>query len=389
MTRSAEPNSPLHDRAPVHAVHVLGGTAPGPGPASPSALTCAQVRSLTGGLVAHGVGVTVHAPPEAGAACPVGSSGADFDPARASTRGEAVIALRAALRGTDLVHAHGLRAAALACLARDLLRPHVPLVVGWYDREPADGAREAMLRMLERRTARAAAVVLCPTPRMVDVARERGARDARLAPTALPPAPPVEAEDRAKLRAGIGAVERPLLFSLGRLDTRHGYRTVVEASRAWRRLEPPPLVVVAGEGSERAALHRLIVAEDLPVALPGRCDDALNLLRVADLALLPEGGAAPGVLAQEALRAGVPVAGACRDDDGLRELVGDAGALTSPGDSAALGETVTALLQEPARLARLGAAGVERAAALPTGEERVAHVLSVYDEVLARGGATH
>ncbi|WP_247597805.1 glycosyltransferase family 4 protein [Streptomyces sp. RKND-216] len=385
MIRSAEPTPPPHGGAPVHVVHVLGGTSPGLGQEPPSALACLSLRALADGLVAHGVRVTVHAPPEAGSACPDASSGAAFLPAHARTEPEAVMALRSALTGADLVHAHGLRAAALASLARDLTRRRVPLVVGWHEREPVDGPREGLLRTLERRAARAAAVVLCPTPRQVDRARRRGARDARLSPVTLPvPATPPcgAAESRDKTRAEIGAVDRPLLFSLGRLDARHGYGTVVAASRAWRGLKRPPLAVVAGEGPERAALQRQIVAENLPVTLPGRRDDALDLLRASDLVLLPEGGASAMLLAQEALRAGVPVAGATRRGEGARELVGEAGALTEPGDATALGETVAELLRDPVRLARLRAACAERAAALPTGEERVTHVLAVYDELL-------
>lgn len=385
MTRSTAPNPPSRDRAPVHVVHVLGGTSPGLGPELPSAVTCARLRPLVAGLVAHGVRVTVHAPPEVAAACGCAEAGARFVPARARTEPEAVMALRAALAGADLVHAHGLRAATLAVLARELLRPRVPLVVDWHHREPAEGAREAVLRMLERRAARAARVVLGADTGLVDRARRRGARDARLTPFALG-APgggaAVACPDHGpKLRAEIGAVDRPLLLSVGRLDARHGYGTVLTASRAWRRLEPPPLLAIAGEGPERRALQAVIDAEELPARLLGRRDDALELLSAADLAVLPAGDVTCLLFAREALRAGVPLVGAVGES--ARDLAGEAGRLTRPGDADALAAAITALLTEPDRLGGLAAASRARAAALPTEEHSLAHLLSVYDELLA------
>ncbi len=403
MTRSTVPTPPSPDRAPVHVVHVLGGTSSGLGHQPPSALTCAHLRLLAHGLAARGVRVTVHAPAEVEAACGVSGAGAEFVPARARTEPEAVVALRAVLADADLVHAHGLRAATLAGLARDLLRRRMPLVVSWHRREPAEGAREALLRMLERRVARAATVVLGATTGLVDRARRRGARDARLAPftpaPALFPAEPADLadsasrsdpadrsdpaqspDDRLKARAEIGAVDRPLLLSVGPLDVRHGHLALLTAARAWRRLDPPPLLAIAGEGPERAVLQVEIDAQELPVCLLGHRDDALDLLRVADLAVLPASAGTASLLAQEALRVGVPVAGATQD--GVRDVVGDAGLLTPPGDADALTAAVTDLLAAPHRLAGLAAAARARSAALPTEESMLAHVLSVYDELL-------
>lgn len=388
MTRSTAPNPPPRDRAPVHVVHVLGGTSPGLGPELPSAVTCARLRSLVAGLVAHGVRITVHAPPEVETACGLAEAGARFVPARAHTEPEAVVALRAALADADLVHAHGLRAATLAGLAREFRRPRIPLVVDWHHREGAEGARETVLRVLERRAARAASVVLGANTELVDRARRRGARDARLAPFALsvPGSDAVASPDHGpKVRAEIGAVDRPLLLSVGRLDARHGYRTALTAARTWRLLAPPPLLAVAGDGPERAALQAVIDAEELPVRLLGRRDDALDLLHVADLALLPAGDVTPSLFAREALRAGVPLVGAA--EASARDLVGDAGALSRPGDADALGAAVADLLATPDRLAALAAASRARGAALPTEEHSLAHLLSVYDELLTRPAA--
>ncbi|MFR9673929.1 glycosyltransferase family 4 protein [Streptomyces sp. TR02-1] len=371
----------------MHVLHVLGCAAPGPDHDVPSAVTCAHLRSLVAGLVAHGIRVTVHAPPRAEIACGLTEAGARVIPGGSGRR--AVRSLRAALAEADLVHAHGQRAAALAALARQLRRPRAPLIVNWHPREP-EPVRERALRLLERRVAAAASVVLAASTGLVDRARLCGARDVRLAP----PAPAVprradseteDAEHGPKLRAEIGAVDRPLLLAAGRLDARHTYRTALTAARSWRRLGPPPLLAVVGEGPERAALQAMIDTEELPVRLLGRRDDVLDLLHVADLAMLTPGDADQELFAREALWAGVPLVGTGAHE--VRELAGEAGALTRPGDAEALAGTVARLLEEPAGLAEMSFVSRSRGAALPTEEHSIAHVLSVYDELLASPAA--
>lgn len=209
----------------------------------------------------------------------------------------------------------------------------------------------------------------------------RGARDARLAPVAVP-APrgrPGHAED--KSRAELGAVDRPLLMAVGSLVPHRGYGTLLDAARLWRGLDPLPLVVIAGEGRERGALQRRIEAEGLPVRLVGRRDDIGDLLPAADVALLPSRWEARSLLAQEALRLGVPLVATAVG--GIPELVGDAAELVPYGDAAALADAVTRLLADEGRRGELAAAGRVQAGTWPTEDETIAQVLSVYDEVVA------
>ncbi|MFG3103702.1 glycosyltransferase family 4 protein [Streptomyces sp. NPDC048182] len=367
-------NSPSpHGQSPLRTVQVLGGG---------DARSSAHVRSLAAGLAARGVLVTVCAPQEAEAAYDFRGAGAGHVPVPRSSDPVSVAALRAALADADLVHAHGLHASFRTVLALGGRRATTPFVVTWHDRVPAEGARAQFLRVLERRVMRAATVVLGATSELVDLARRTGARDARLGAVALPGRPRRPAgPDGAplKLRAEVGAVERPLLVAVGALDRDGGYDVLLDAARAWRRLDPPPLVVVAGEGPLRPELQRRIEREELPVVLAGRRDDVTELLAAADLALLPGRRAARSVLAQEALHARVPLVAS--DAGGLRELVGDAAALVPPGDPGALAGAVTRLLADPARCEELRERGVRQATGWPTEDETVAQVLSVYDEL--------
>ncbi|MER6185333.1 glycosyltransferase family 4 protein [Streptomyces sp. NPDC001652] len=362
-----------HGQSPLRTVQVLGGG---------NARSSAHVRSLASGLVARGVRVTVCAPADADRTYDFSGAGADHVHVPRSSDPGAVAALRAACADADLVHAHGLHASFRAVLA--LSGRRTPLVVTWHDRAHAEGARAHLVRLLERRVVKAASVVLGASSTLVDRARATGARDARLAAVALPGArKAVRLEDpdrpRPKVRAELGATGRPLLMAVGSLDSHRGYDTLLDASRAWRELDPVPLVVIAGEGPLRAELQRRIEDEGLPVRLIGRRDDVTQLLAAADLALLSSSWESRSVLAQEALHARVPLV--ATDVGSMPELVGDAAELVPYGDAEALADTVVRLLGDPERCEELRAKGVRQAATWPSEDETVAQVLSVYDEL--------
>jgi glycosyltransferase involved in cell wall biosynthesis len=362
-----------HGQSPLRTVQVLGGGNAG---------SSAHVRSLTSGLVARGVRVTVCAPVEAERAYDFSGAGADHVHVPRSSDPTSVAVLRAACADADLVHAHGLHASFRAVLA--LSGRRTPLVVTWHDRAYAEGARAHFVRLLERRVVKAASVVLGSTSALVDRARGTGARDARLAAVALPrPRGAVEQDDpdrlRPKVRAELGAIGRPLLMAVGALERHKGYETLLDATRAWRLLDPVPLVVIAGEGPLRAVLQSRIEEEGLPVRLLGRRDDISELIAAADLALLPSRWEARSVLAQEALHARVPLV--ATEVGGIPELVGDAAELVPYGDPEALAGTVVRLLGDPERRELLTERGVRQAATWPTEDETVAQVLSVYDEL--------
>jgi glycosyltransferase involved in cell wall biosynthesis len=326
---------PAPVRSPLHVVQVLGGGSAGTG---------SHVRSLTAGLVARGLSVTVCAPPSAERRYGFTAAGARFVPVPVQSRVQAAGVLRVVCAGADLVHAHGMRAGLLASLA--LRRRRVPLVVSWHARSAVPGVRARVRPVTEWWVARAASVVLGATSDLVDRARRRGARDARLAPEAPPAGGAAEAPgsrdaDPQKARAELGAVDRPLLVAAG-LDGPRSVDVLLSAARAWRDVSPRPLLVVAAGGARGAAVRRRADREDLPVHVVERPEDAARLVPVADVAVL------------------VPY-----------------------GRPAVLGAAVAGLLADPARRVALADAGRVRAGSWPTVETTVAQVLSVYDELAA------
>ncbi|MFJ4582772.1 glycosyltransferase family 4 protein [Streptomyces echinatus] len=365
-------NAP-HGQSPLRTVQVLGGGNAG---------SSAHVRSLAEGLVARGVRVTVCAPLEADRAYDFTGAGADHVHVPRSSDPVSVAALRTACANADLVHAHGLHASFRAVLA--LGGRTTPLVVTWHNRAQVEGPRAQLLRLLERRVVRTAAVVLGTSSDLVERARRTGARDARLAAVGLPERRrPAVSDDpdrqRPKVRAELGATGRPLLIAVGSLDRHRGYEVLLDAARAWRDLDPVPLVVIAGEGPLRPVLQQRIEDEELPVRLIGRREDVPELLAAADLALLTSSWESRSVLAQEALHARVPLV--ATRVGGVPDLVGDAAELVPYGDPAALAGTVLRLLADPERCALLRERGLRQAATWPTEDETVAQVLSVYDEL--------
>ncbi|NUS81789.1 MAG: glycosyltransferase family 4 protein [Streptomyces sp.] len=175
-------------------------------------------------------------------------------------------------------------------------------------------------------------------------------------------------------------MERPLLLAVGRLVLDRGFGPLLDAARVWRALDPQPLLAVAGEGPDRAALQRRIDGEGLPVRLLGRRDDVPALLAAADVAVLSSRWEARSLLAQEALHAGVPLVATAVG--GVPELVGEAAELVPYGVPEDLAGAVIRLLADPVRRVELAAAGRSRTAGWPTEDDTVAHVLSVYDELV-------
>jgi glycosyltransferase involved in cell wall biosynthesis len=374
---------PLHGR---RVVEVLATSAGGVG---------SHVRTIVPALRAAGAAVRVCGAPATEDLFGFTATGADFRPVGISTGlapladGRAVLQLRQAVEGADLVHAHGLRAGLVAAAARRLSGDRGrPLVLTLHNALQEDtGARRRVLRAVEGTTIRAADLVLAVSGDLADNARRLGARDVRVVPALAPPLPPA-ARSRAEVREELGVdADRPLVVAVGRLHPQKGYDVLLDAVARWEaagRLRPAPLVAIAGDGPLEDELSSRIREQRLPVLLLGRRSDVADLLGAADLCVLPSRWEGSPFTGQEALRAGTPLV--ATRAGGMPGLFGDAASFVPVGDAAALADAVVRVLTDPELAAALAAAGPPQAATWPDEQAAGRQLVAVYRELLGAPG---
>ena len=364
----------------------LAGRSPAEALATSAGGVGAHIRSLLPALTAAGAQVRVCGAPATEELFGFAAAGADFRPVGISAGlapladARAVLAMRQATAGADLVHAHGLRAGLVAAAARRLDRSRRPLVLTLHNAlQEGAGPKQRLLRRLEGVTIRAADLVLAVSGDLAANARRLGARDVRLAPAIAPPRPPAQ-RTRDEVRAELGLEEgRPLVVAVGRLHPQKGYDVLLDAAARWQgRVDP--LVAVAGDGPLQDELAARIAAERLPVRLLGRRDDVADLLGAADLCVLPSRWEGSPFTGQEALRAGTPLV--CTRAGGMPELFGAAAEMVPVGDAAALADAVVRVLTDPVRAKELADAGPRQAAGWPDQAATERQVVAVYRELL-------
>ncbi|MFC4010254.1 glycosyltransferase [Nonomuraea purpurea] len=384
---------------------VLGTTSGGTG---------RHVLMLVEGLVQRGHRVLVVGPRSVEEAFAFTGAGARFAEVAVSDRPHpvndlrAVLAIRRLTRHADVVHAHGLRAGALAALgmrgggralatavpglrvpaqaiARALRVPWRAIATG---RRPREGSRlvvtlhnaltaggfvGAVYGVLERIVAGRADQVLVVSPDLGDRMRHLGAPDVRGAVVAAPaPGPPKRTPE--EVRQELEAGERPIFLTVARLAQQKGLDTLLDvAAGPW---DGQPLFVVAGEGPLRGELERRITAEGLPVLLLGNRRDVPDLLGAAVALVMPSRWEGQPLTLREALMAGRPAIAS--DVGGIPEILGDGGILVPYGDVAGLRRAVQELLTAPGTAERLTAAAARRGARMPGDDDVVDSVAEAY-----------
>ena len=292
----------------------------------------------------------------------------------------AVRRLRRLLIGmaADVVHAHGLRAGALAALA---IRPYPgarwpgrppALIVTVHNAPPATASAATIYGLLERLVARRADVVLCVSSDLTARMRRLGAREAgRAVIAALAP------RSAAVRPSQLGTDGSPVVLGAGRLAAQKGFDTLIAAAARWRDRRPEPLLAIAGTGPLAGDLARQAAELGVAVRFLGWQEDLTGLLAAADVVVLPSRWEGQPLILQEAMCAGRPIV--ATDVGGVRELTGDSGALlVSPGDPAAFAAAVLSVLDDAELAVKLGRAAARRAAALPTETDAIEAALALY-----------
>ncbi|MBU6216370.1 MAG: glycosyltransferase family 4 protein [Acidobacteria bacterium] len=248
-------------------------------------------------------------------------------------------ALRPWTTDADVVHAHGLKAAAVVTTGRH--RP--PLVVTVHNVVLPDGGRvgprigsvaaTAVLGRADRLVVPSSAVLEGLSPRLHQRCR---------IVTPVVNAPVVD-RPASEVRSAWGIPEdAPLVVSVARL---HRQKALGDLLEAWRRVAaelPSARLVLVGDGPERSDLERLAGPG---VSFVGAVPDAADELAAADLLVVSSLWEAVPLVLVEALALGVPVVS-------TRVGIAPAVAATDPtvtvvdvGDVAGLGEAILARLR--------------------------------------------
>jgi glycosyltransferase involved in cell wall biosynthesis len=282
------------------------------------------------------------------------------------------------------IHAHGLRAGALAALARGPRGRTPRLVVTLHNRVVGGRAVRTLGQVLVRIIRSRADAVLTVSPDLDALVRGVPHLEHAIVPASPSPPTPGPTVPDGALRP------EPLqVLVVARLAPQKGLDDLLDAVAILTRTPgpdgPPDLLVrIAGDGPQHEHLSARITAEDLPVELLGRREDVPALLAASDLVVSSALWEGQPVFLQEALRAGRPLV--ATDAGGTRLVTGEAATLVPVADPGALAAAIRDMVPEAAREAASRAA-TARARALPGRRELTAQLEAVLGISLDTPGA--
>jgi glycosyltransferase involved in cell wall biosynthesis len=190
-----------------------------------------------------------------------------------------------------------------------------------------------------------------------------------------------------RARAEFQAFGRPVVVSVGHLYPSKGHDVLIRAFALVRGRLPDALLLIAGEGAERARLQSLITSLHLTdaVRLLGMRHDIPALLNLADcFALLSWEDPFPGAIL-EALACALPVVGCAAG--GVPEMIRDGvtGFLVPPHDHRTAAERLLQLLTDRPLRGHMSAAAREDFNARFSIERMIDAVESVYAALVGAG----
>ena len=282
----------------------------------------------------------------------------------------AVARLRRLGRRADVVHAHGLRAGALAALALGRRRRgRTRLVVTLHNLTIGGRLTTLVGERLERLIARRADLILAVSPDLAERARELGAPRVELAiiPAAPPQQPTEPAPSDPAAPEEAWPQEGARLLTVARLAPQKGLPLLLEAAAILsREVDAGRLVAftwaIAGDGPGREEAAERIAAEQLPVTLLGRRTDAPALMEAADVVVQTSLWEGQPLTIQEALRSDTAIVAT---DVGGTAVTARGGAVLVAPHAQAIAEALGTLLSDPEARSRAAERAHEAAGRLP------------------------
>ncbi|KAA8739365.1 glycosyltransferase family 4 protein [Actinomyces johnsonii] len=324
-------------------------------------------------LAADGHDVIVEAPA-------VVLDGLDLAPARAEaleigarpSLGDSRVVARLRRLGhrAHTVHAHGLRAGALAALALGRRRHgRTRLVVTLHNLTVGGRLTTLVGQGLERLIASRADLVLAVSPDLAKRARGLGAARVELAvipaPVPHPSSEPTSSGSTAP--EDVWPQEGARILTVARLAPQKGLSLLLDVAAALSleveagRL-PAFTWALAGDGPGREEAAERIAAEHLPVTLLGRRSDVPSLMETADAVVQTSLWEGQPLTIQEALRAGAAIVAT---DVGGTAVTARGGAILVAPEAQAIAGALTELLTGPQARSRAQQNAREAARKLP------------------------
>lgn len=300
----------------------------------------------------------------------------------------------------QVIHAHGLRAGALAVLAAKRLpaakRPRV--VVTLHNLPVGSAPTRLVGKALHLVVVKGADYVLTVSPDLLKKAKQLGLKAGEIAVVPAPArgcmdhvAQPEISQDSAQsLDAGSGVDSgsgygassdtdcdaAPCLLTIARLAPQKGLDLLLEAATLIKQRGIDFTWLVAGDGPLKAQLNQQIDDAALPVKLLGRREDIGALLSQADVVVQTSYWEGQPLTLREAMQAGRAIV--ATDVGGSAYTLAGCGQLVEP-QAGPLADAVVAVISDPKRRETLEAASRAAVAKIP-GETQLREQL---DRVLA------
>lgn len=300
----------------------------------------------------------------------------------------------------EVIHAHGLRAGALAVLAvKRLPAAKRPRVVVTLHNLPVGSAPTRLVgKALHLVVVKGADYVLTVSPDLLEKAKQLGLKAGEIAVVPAPArgcmdhvAQPEISQDSAQsLDAGSGVDSgsgygassdtdydaAPCLLTIARLAPQKGLDLLLEAATLIKQCGIDFTWLVAGDGPLKAQLNQQIATAALPVKLLGRREDIGALLSQADVVVQTSYWEGQPLTLREAMQAGRAIV--ATDVGGSAYTLAGCGQLVEP-QAGPLADAVVAVISDPKRRETLEAASRAAVAKIP-GETQLREQL---DRVLA------
>lgn len=286
----------------------------------------------------------------------------------------------------EVIHAHGLRAGALAVLAAKRLpaakRPRV--VVTLHNLPVGSAPTRLVGKALHLVVVKGADYVLTVSPDLLKKAKQLGLKAGEIAVVPAPArgcmdhvAQPEISQDSAQsLDAGSGVDSgsgygassdtdydaAPCLLTIARLAPQKGLDLLLEAATLIKQRGIDFTWLVAGDGPLKAQLNQQIDDAALPVKLLGRREDIGALLSQADVVVQTSYWEGQPLTLREAMQAGRAIV--ATDVGGSAYTLAGCGQLVEP-QAGPLADAVVAVISDPKRRETLEAASRAAVAKIP------------------------